>query len=282
MDCCSRTNHGFHVARHVVRTTVDVQRECGDPFVIPEMTCPGSAITHTGANTRDVPLITSLTVRTSCSQSLASGPQTKHFRSCLLSSFLSGSLCLGSWPFAFHFPFPFGMSFALVTLAVSFAFALAFGLASSFEHFSKNNIKCASRFPRLPRPHVTVDRKAYFLVVCANVFRTQSKMVLQLWWRLINQSAALTVCRCTLHRNQNCSDTGRAQGSSQQCHLPASVRGPVLWVNCCEIRNKLESPLIGSSYFSTIEARWTSQVPRIPDHHGPSDTSLNRITAPLT
>ena len=34
MDCCSRINHGFHVARHVVRTTVDVQRECGDPLVI--------------------------------------------------------------------------------------------------------------------------------------------------------------------------------------------------------------------------------------------------------
>ena len=150
---------------------------------------------------------------------------------CRLSSDIH-CVCLGSWPFAFHFPF--GMSFALVTLAVSFAFALAFGLASSFVHFSNINIKCASRFPRLPRPHVTVDRKDYFLVVCANVFGTQSKMVLQLWWRLISLSAALTVCQCTLHRNQHLSETGRAHGSSHQCHLPASVRGPVLSIKFSE------------------------------------------------
>ena len=52
------------------------------------------------------------------------------------------------------------------------------------------------------------------------------------------------------------------------------------WVKCCEIRNELEAPLVVSSFFSTIEARWTTQVSRIQDHQDPPDTSANRITAP--
>ena len=53
---------------------------------------------------------------------------------------------------------------------------------------------------------------------------------------------------------------------------------PVLTLNAvggedCEIRNELEAPLIVSSFFSTIEARWTTQVSRVHDHHDPPDTS---------
>ena len=83
MDCCSRINHGFHVARHVVRTTVDVQRECGDPLVISR-----NALNMTVHMTRTVFRFCNhthgcqhwscsfdhFTVRTPCLQSLAKCP----------------------------------------------------------------------------------------------------------------------------------------------------------------------------------------------------------------
>ena len=34
MECCSRTNHGFHVACRDMRTTVSFNRECEDPIVL--------------------------------------------------------------------------------------------------------------------------------------------------------------------------------------------------------------------------------------------------------
>ena len=55
-----------------------------------------------------------------------------------------------------------------------------------------------------------------------------------------------------------------------------------VWVNRFEVRDELESPLVVTHFLCTIEARRFSQVSRIQSHHGPrSDTSANRITAPL-
>ena len=54
------------------------------------------------------------------------------------------------------------------------------------------------------------------------------------------------------------------------------------WVNSCEVRDELESPLVVTPLLCSIEARRFSLVSRNQSHRGPrSDTSANRITAPL-
>ena len=136
MDCCSRINHGFHVARHVVRTTVDVQRECGDPLVISR-----NALNMTVHMTRTMFRFCNhthgcqhwscsfdhFTVRTPCLQSLAKCPPsaTNKTLSILLVVvfpliFTVFVWALGPLPFPFHLscplplsPLPFPLPFPL-------------------------------------------------------------------------------------------------------------------------------------------------------------------------
>ena len=130
MDCCSRINHGFHVACHVVRTTVDVQRECGDPFVIPEMTCPSSAITHThGCQHRRC----SVDHLSHCSNAVFAifgkmptqchKQNTFHLACCRLSSEVHCVWALGPLPFTF----PLGCPLPLSHLPCPLPFPLPLG-----------------------------------------------------------------------------------------------------------------------------------------------------------
>ena len=50
-------------------------------------------------------------------------------------------------------------------------------------------------------------------------------------------------------------------------HIVSNVSEP--WVNSCEVRDELESPLVVTPFLCTIEARRFSQVSRIQSHHGP-------------
>ena len=135
MDRCSRVNRGFRAACHVVRTPVNVESECADPFVITRSAL--NMIVHMNQRVSGL-----CDYRHGCSHGSCSGGHLIHCLNAVfavfgkmsrlatdetLSIFLVGVFSqnlnvFGLLAVSFAFAFPFGLSFALVTFAFSFFF----------------------------------------------------------------------------------------------------------------------------------------------------------------
>ena len=148
MDRCSRVNRGFRAACHVVRTPVNVESECADPFVITRSAL--NMIVHMNQRVSGL-----CDYRHGCSHGSCSGGHLIHCLNAVfavfgkmsrlatdetLSIFLVGVFpqnltVFGLLAVSFAFAFPFGLSFALVTFGFAFFFfffVMAFGLAFAF------------------------------------------------------------------------------------------------------------------------------------------------------